>query len=81
MEQLTINFTEFLPLLFIIAALAIRYTIGRRRFNRRGIAGLQHFRSYGHSVIITLLERLASWAANILLLLGAVMAIFKYLFQ
>lgn len=81
MEQLTINFTEFLPLLFIIAALAIRYIIGKRRFNRRGIAGLQHFRSYGHAVIITLLERLALWAANILMLSAVVMAAFKYLFQ
>ncbi|RVT98439.1 hypothetical protein EOD41_16750 [Mucilaginibacter limnophilus] len=51
--------------LFLFAiCLFIRYHIGRRRFNRRGIGGLQQFSSYGKAVIITFLERLVLFIGN-----------------
>lgn len=54
-----------------ISGIVILYVIGRRRFNRRGVAGLETFSSYGMAVFIRLLEalfRLLAWA---MILVGA----------
>ena len=50
--------------------LLLRYVIGRRRFNRRGVAGLQQFRSYRHFVVTTTIEYLIMTAANLCGLVG-----------
>jgi hypothetical protein len=46
------------------------YVVGRRRFNRRGIGGLQQYHSYGTAIITTLLEKLVKFIGIILLLIG-----------
>ncbi|MCD8739042.1 hypothetical protein LT679_00385 [Mucilaginibacter roseus] len=51
-------------LALLAVCLFIRYQIGKRRFNRRGIGGVQHFSGYDRSVIVTLLERLLLIIAN-----------------
>ncbi|MDB4919368.1 hypothetical protein [Mucilaginibacter sp.] len=38
-----------LDILLLLFGLYVRYIIGRRRFNRRGIAGIQGFKSYGYA--------------------------------
>ena len=43
-------------LTLIVTGLMIRYLINRRRFNRRGIGGLQHFPSFGVGLLTTLIE-------------------------
>lgn len=58
---------------FIGLGLFIRYHIGRRRFNRRGVAGLQHFPSYGKALVISTIERLFSGIAYALLLAGVML--------
>ncbi|WPU98436.1 hypothetical protein SNE26_20635 [Mucilaginibacter sp. cycad4] len=52
-------------LLLIAFCLFIRYVIGRRRFNRRGIAGLQQFSSYRKFVVTTTIERVILFVANL----------------
>ncbi|MGF7077735.1 hypothetical protein [Mucilaginibacter sp. UYCu711] len=64
------NYTIPCGLLLIGICLLIRYHIGRRRFNRRGIGGLQHFFSYRKAVAVGFLERLLLFIANICGLAG-----------
>jgi len=56
-------------LLFIMGAL-IRYAVNRRRFNRRGVAGLQCFKSYEHATLITFIEKTGMLLAIIMLVVG-----------
>jgi len=56
--------------LMLLAGIAGRYIIGKRRFNRRGVGGLQHFSSYPKAVAITFLEWLFQWVAIALIILG-----------
>jgi len=51
-------------LLLVGIGLFIRYQVGKRRFNRRGIGGVQHFSGYGKALAIGLLERLLLLIAN-----------------
>jgi hypothetical protein len=55
-----------------IAGLLINIIIGRRRFNRRGIAGLQMFSSYTKWLIITRLESLFNFIAYLLIIAGII---------
>jgi hypothetical protein len=59
---------KFYGILFLLIGLLIRYSIGRRKFNRRGIGGLQQFSNYEKAVTITLLEWIFKWVANIIIL-------------
>jgi hypothetical protein len=45
----------------------IRYHIGRRRFNRRNVAGMQVFNSYRQAVLVTFGERLLIFLATLLI--------------
>jgi hypothetical protein len=47
-----------------------RYHIGRRRFNRRGIAGLQHYFSYGIGVCTSVIETLLNFIGLLFILSG-----------
>jgi hypothetical protein len=40
----------------LLAGAAIRYKIGKRRFNRRNLAGLEWFSSYRRAVLTRLVE-------------------------
>ena len=69
-------------LLLVALGLFIRYHIGRRRFNRRGIGGLQQFPTYGRFILTVIVERviyfigtLCLWAGLFSLALGG----FSYL--
>ncbi len=72
---LSIGHFQLYGIVMLVAGIAIRYFIGRRRFNRRGVGGLQHFANYERAVFITLLERVFIWIANILMLFGAIMIV------
>ena len=62
-------------LAFLLIGITLRYIIGRRKFNRRGIGGLQHFDSFGLALIVTFLEWLLKWTANILVIASIFMLI------
>jgi hypothetical protein len=57
-------------MLLIATGLFIRYHIGRRRFNRRGIGGLEHFSSYTKTVCITAIEKVIRFIGTLCLLTG-----------
>lgn len=50
--------------------IALRYLIARRRFNRRGVGGLQHFRSFERGIVTTFAEWVLRWAAWGLIVYG-----------
>jgi len=57
-------------LLLLTICLLIRYQIGKRRFNRRGIGGVEHFTSYSRAVMVRFLEGVLLLLANITGLTG-----------
>jgi hypothetical protein len=57
-------------LLLVALGLFIRYHIGRRRFNRRGIGGLQQFPTYGRFIFTVIVERIIHFIGRIALLAG-----------
>jgi hypothetical protein len=64
-------------LILIGIGLAVRYIINRRRFNRRGVAGLQLFSSYEKWWLTTRIEALFNFLALLAILAGAFILIFK----
>ncbi len=57
-------------LLLTAIGLFIRYHIGRRRFNRRGIGGLQQFPTYGRFILTVTIERIIYFIGTFCLLAG-----------
>jgi 1,4-dihydroxy-2-naphthoate octaprenyltransferase len=63
--------TTFLTAMILTAiGLCIRYHIGRRRFNRRGIGGLQQFPTYGRFIFTMVIERVIYFIGTLCLLAG-----------
>lgn len=62
-----------------VIALLIRYWVGRRRFNRRGVGGLQHFSNYEKAVVTTFFEKLLMLASFALLLIAAILLLSKHI--
>lgn len=56
----------------ILAAIGlfIRYQIGRRRFNRRSITGLQQFPSYNRFIVTVIIENLIYFIGSLCLWAG-----------
>ncbi|QHS55199.1 hypothetical protein GWR56_06465 [Mucilaginibacter sp. 14171R-50] len=69
----THHLTLLCGLILIALCSVIRYQIGRRRFNRRGVGGLQHFHTYQKYVVVTTLERIIMIVANLCGLAGLVL--------
>ena len=61
-----------IPCGLLLAALGlfIRYQIGRRRFNRRGVGGLQQFPTYGRFIFTVTVERIIHFIGTLCLLAG-----------
>lgn len=65
------NYTVLIiAIILFVAGLLIRYIIGRRRFNRRGVGGQQHFKSYNTSLFIPVMERVLNIIAAIMIMVG-----------
>jgi hypothetical protein len=56
--------------LLIGGGIIIRYIIARRKFNRRGLGGLQHFRSFERGVVTTFFEWVLRWGAVAMMAYG-----------
>jgi hypothetical protein len=69
-----INAMKILLLLF---GLLVRYIIGRRKFNRRNIAGIQGFKSYAIAVLTMTIEKLANIIAALCIILATILFLFK----
>lgn len=64
--------------LIIVLGIFINFTVNKRRFNRRGPGGLQHFNSYGGSVMTRFIEKLAKVFGFLLILFGIGMILLGY---
>ena len=54
---------KILAWMALLLGILIRYSIGRRRFKRRNVAGLQQFRSYESAILIRLFEKISGLIA------------------
>lgn len=58
-------------IIFLLAGLALRYFVNRRRFNRRSITGMQQYKNYEQAVATTFFEKVLKIVGLALILLGA----------
>ena len=68
--NLGISSVQIAGFISLLTGLFIRLFLGKRRFDRRGVGGMQHFRSYWVALIMTFLEWLASLASVLMILSG-----------
>jgi hypothetical protein len=61
---------QFQGIILIVAGLLLRYIIGRRRFNRRGLGNIQFFNSYLEALIVSAIEWLLDLIGKLALLSG-----------
>ena len=84
MHQMFI-YTALTGAAMFIAGCFINYKIGRRRFDRRAITGVEVFRSYRHQLSSRLFERIAKIIGyaliifGIMIFLGSIMAPSKFM--
>lgn len=64
-------------IIFILGILLVRF-VNRRRFNRRGPGGLQHFNSYDSSVVIRLFEWIVKIVAYIMIICSLALFLHGY---
>ena len=63
---------------FIALGLSGIFWVGRRRFYRRNMAGVEEFEGYGKAVATTVLEKLLNLICVVLTILGALALIKAY---
>lgn len=82
---MSIDKSEFtvitMAIIFLIICLVIRYVINKRRFNRRGTGGLQHFKNYERGWLITLAEKILMLVTFIIILITLLVTILVVLFD
>ncbi|MBN8879830.1 MAG: hypothetical protein J0I32_19960 [Sphingobacteriales bacterium] len=61
---------QWYGIILFTVGLLLRYIVGRNRFNRRGVGGLQHYNSYNRAVATTLFESILKMIGTVLLLAG-----------
>lgn len=72
-----ISFLQTVPNTALIGTgIAFPLWVGMRRFNRRGIGGLQHFSNYFVGLATLFIEFLVRWTANILIVWGLYRTLF-----
>lgn len=60
---------------FVILGFIIRYKINKRRFNRRGLAGLQHFKNHEQAWLVIFVERIFMVLSFIIIVTGLIFSI------
>jgi hypothetical protein len=66
------NHTQLYNILLLTAGLFIRYQVGRRRFNRRSIAGMQIYSGYLRALLTTVIETLLNLAGAICIIIALI---------
>jgi len=64
-------------IILIAIGITLRYFVGKRRFNRCGIAGLQQFSTYKQALLTTALERLLNIIATLMIGAGIILYLIK----
>jgi len=62
-------------IILCLIGLLLCYIIGKRRFNRRGIGGLQQYSSYAAALVISNIERLVRLAGIAAIIVGVLLLI------
>lgn len=71
METLSnITPVQWYGIILALVGLLLRYIVGRNRFDRRGVGGLQHYDSYFTAFATSAFERLLKTVGTLLLLSG-----------
>ncbi len=65
-------------IIFLLIGVFIRYQIGKRRFDRRNIAGLQIYSSYLKGLITTVIETLLNLLAIVFVIFGLIAIIIGF---
>jgi len=69
------NHSNIYPILLLGLGLFIRYHVGRRRFNRRSIAGMQMYSSYFRALLTTIIEILFNLIGLLFIIIGLIILI------
>lgn len=77
LEDLAVS---ILGIALVVFGFGIRYWVGRRRFYRRGLAGLQQYSSYSKSLIVSIFERFANFLSVPMILIGLLMLVFWWMY-
>lgn len=64
----------------VLSGFAIRFWIGKRRFERRGLGGLQHYSSYSKSLIVSAIERIGNLLSIPMILGGIFLLVFWWMY-
>lgn len=59
-----------ISIVFLLLGFSLRYWINRRKFNRRGVAGLEGFSSYEKATVTRFLERIGKLLSLLFILIG-----------
>ena len=62
-------------ILFIAAGIYLRFQINKRQFNRRNMAGVEEFKSYGSAYTTQMMEKVGRYAGFFLIIIGIFLAI------
>ncbi|HEY1193914.1 hypothetical protein [Flavobacterium sp.] len=65
---------------FVFLGLFIRYKINKRRFNRKGPGGLQHFKKYEQAWLVSLIERILMVLSFVLIVTGVIFSLAVIIF-
>ncbi len=66
---------KIIGIIFIVAGIALRYWVNKRRFDRRAITGLEMFSSYGKARLTVFLERLIKLLGLLLIAGGGILVL------
>lgn len=66
-----INHLTIYAIILLAVGLSLRYVTGKRKFNRRGTAGMQYFKTYSQALVIITIEKVLNFIGT-LLIIGAV---------
>jgi len=64
-----------LAILFIAGGFYLRFQINKRQFNRRNLAGVEEFKSYGNAYATQLIEKVGRYVGAFLIIIGIFLAI------
>lgn len=61
------NTLSVISIICVITGLLLKYMVGRRKFSRRNVTGIERFRSYNQMILIRAFENIMNTLAKLLL--------------
>lgn len=76
MKQL-IEILQDRDVMLLLCCMIVRLIINKRKFDRRGVGGLQHFNSFWVAVSVIAIEWVLKWIANLLIVISIINLLIK----